>query len=122
MSEKIASEGGRTEERRKLGEGGEDVDAWKPAIEDDLQMAKRALAEDNGPGVERALARLEASLIQLDPRLESTHVEAPSERFATDLEHENNRAAIAASITDLDDDESIPFVDLSSSGAEEEEQ
>lgn len=122
LSEQIASMGERADEILKLGEGSEDVDAWQHAIEDDLHMAKRALAEDNGPGVERALARLEASLIQLDPRLESTHVEAPSERFATDLEDENNRAAIAASTTDLDDDESIPFVDLSSSGAEEEEQ
>jgi hypothetical protein len=38
------------------------------------------------------------------------------------LEDEHNRAVIAASITDLDDDESIPFVDLSSPTAEEEEQ
>ena len=85
-------------------------------------MAKQALAEDNGPGVERALARLEASLIQLDPRLESAHIEAPTVRFATDFEQQNNQSVGVSSLTELDHEESIPFVDLSSPTAEEEEQ
>ena len=35
-------------------------------IDEDLHMAWQAHAEDNAPGVERALARLEAVMIQLN--------------------------------------------------------
>jgi len=122
LSEQIATMAERAEEILRLGEANEEVEAWEHAINDDIHMAKQALAEDNGPGVERALARIEASLIQLDPRLESVHVEAPSERFATDLALESNQTVAAASITELSQDEGIPFVDLSSPTAEEEEQ
>ena len=41
-------------------------------LRDDLHMGKSALAEDNAPGVERALARMEAGFIQLRPG--SVHV------------------------------------------------
>ena len=122
LSEQIATMAERAEEILRLGEANEEFEAWEHAINDDIHMAKQALAEDNGPGVERALARIEASLIQLDPRLESVHVEAPSERFATDLALESNQTVAAASITELSQDEGIPFVDLSSTTAEEEEQ
>lgn len=122
LSEEIAAMAERAEDILKLGEDSDDFDAWQHAIKDDLHMAKQALAEDNGPGVERALARLEASLIQLDPRLESAHIEAPTVRFATDFEQQNNHSVGASSLTKLDHEESIPFVDLSSPTAEEEEQ
>ena len=36
----------------------------------DIDMARKALAEENAPGLERALARAEASLIEADPNTE----------------------------------------------------
>ncbi len=36
-------------------------------VEEDMANARRALSEDHAPGVERALARAEAALIQADP-------------------------------------------------------
>ena len=40
------------------------------AAEFDLGIARNALADDNAPGLERALARVEASLIEADPSTE----------------------------------------------------
>jgi hypothetical protein len=37
------------------------------AAELDIGMARNALAEENAPGLERALARAEAALIEADP-------------------------------------------------------
>ena len=37
------------------------------AAELDISMARKALAEENAPGLERALARVEAALIEADP-------------------------------------------------------
>lgn len=123
LSDQIASMTSRSEEIMKLGEEHDGFEAWCLAIQDDVHMAQQALAEDNAPGVERALARLEASLIQLDPRLESPHVDAPMERFATELELGGGLAVSGGiSPTELAQDESIPFVDLSSPSPEEEEQ
>tara|TARA_A200000159_G_scaffold148543_1_gene156363 strand:- start:420 stop:623 length:204 start_codon:yes stop_codon:yes gene_type:complete len=35
--------------------------------DEDLEHARKALKEDHAPGVERALARAEAALIEVDP-------------------------------------------------------
>jgi len=46
-------------------------------VEEDLALARRALSEDHAPGVERALARAEAALIQADPvHLQSLEADA----------------------------------------------
>ena len=62
-----------------LEQRGEDIDhdTWQGLLDEDLHMAHRALAEDNAPGVERALARLEASLIQLNGDGDGDIVRAP---------------------------------------------
>lgn len=90
---------------------------WLEAIEDDVNMAWKALAEDNAPAVERALARMEAALIQLDPSLNPTEMEAPSNRFSSGLtftEWANSPTGKTNNeLSVLLDEEEVPFLDLS---------
>ena len=60
----------------------DEADEWRAIIDDDLHMARQALAEDNAPGVERAIARLEATLIQMAANPGADYVPAPSTRFS----------------------------------------
>ena len=87
-------------------------------------MAKQAHAEDNAPGVERALARMEATLIHLDPQTERTFVRAPKERFATEgapaLLYDGAAKPAEQGAAALLDEDDIPFVDLSSAADEEQ--
>ncbi len=73
-------------------------------LRQDLDMAKQALAEDNAPGVERAMARMEASHILL----QSGH---PMER---------ERGAKVEKEGSFEDEVEVTFVDLTAEIAEEE--
>ena len=61
-------------------EGVDDAAEWRAIIDDDLHMARQALAEDNAPGVDRAIARLEATLIQMMANPDADYIPAPSTR------------------------------------------
>ena len=105
-------------------EENEDTIAWITAFEEDTHMAKQAHAEDNAPGVERALARMEATMIHLDPTTERAFVHAPEERFATDgdlMSWPQGPIGMANQETAaLLEDDDIPFVDLASTSTEQE--
>ena len=97
--------------------------AWFDALEDDLQMAWKAHAEDNAPGVERALARMEAAIIHLDPGLETPFEAFQGGRFsstATPASQPFQEEVVSASAL-LEEDE-VPFVDLSSLDPRREEE
>ena len=99
--------------------------AWRAAVEDDLHMARQALAEDNAPGVERALARLEATLIRMNVEPHEHHVQAPETVISDgsdvmDLVLETSRER--TSLPDVYAEEDVPFVDLSSGSTSNEEE
>ena len=106
----------------------EDIDdamEWRTVIDDDLHMARQALAEDNAPGVERAIARLEATLIQIENDPDAGFVEAPlsiisdgSDRLRVD--HPKPAQAIELTQT-LAAEDDVPLVDLTGLPPEEEE-
>ena len=79
----------------------------------DLDIARSALADENAPGLERALARVEASLIEADPAtglLTSDYAaSAPEELLLrTDSRDQPN------------EDTDLEIIDLTTSNAEEE--
>ena len=76
-------------------------------------MARKALAEENAPGLERALARAEASLIEADPNTEllSTDYDALAPEG---LALRSNEVASEVSISELE------IVDLTTAKDEEE--
>lgn len=79
----------------------------------DIDMARKALAEENAPGLERALARAEASLIEADPDTEllsADYLASAPEGLAL----RNNEAASNLLISELE------LVDLTSATDEEE--
>ena len=99
--------------------------AWMAAVEDDLYMARQALAEDNAPGVERALARLEATLIRMNGAPQEGHVQAPevvmsdgSDVMDIVLETSGGRTGPP----DMYAEEEVPFVDLSNGSTPNEEE
>ena len=106
-------------------EGVDDAEEWRAIIDEDLHMARQALAEDNAPGVDRAIARLEATLIQMKANPDADYIPAPSARFSdgTDIMEggkasHGSAAELTASLVAEDD---VPFVDLSTSRASDEE-
>ena len=105
---------------------GEDIDhaTWQGLLDEDLHMAHRALAEDNAPGVERALARLEASLIQLSNDGGGEIVAAPK-TVVSDGTDVMDVSALSTSVLNFEvNDESVddvPFVDLTGNSSLEEE-
>lgn len=105
-------------------EENENTKGWIEAFDEDTHMAKQALAEDNAPGVERALARMEATLIHLDPKAERAFVHAPEQRFATEegtsILHDGPVKPANQEAAALLEEDDIPFVDLSSGAGEEE--
>ena len=103
-----------------------DAQGWEDALQDDLHMARRALSEDNAPGVERALARLEAHLIQMSTEPESGFIPAPqavhsdgSDVFWTEVQGLGERLERTHV---LEEKETVPFVDLSGSSTNQEEE
>ena len=105
---------------------GEDIDhaTWQGLLDEDVHMAHRALAEDNAPGVERALARLEASLIQLSSDGGGEIVVAPK-TVVSDGTDVMDVSALSASALNLEVNEEsvddVPFVDLTRNSSLEEE-
>lgn len=77
LKEAIHAYRSRWEKMRQLADS-EEHEALNVTIEDDLYMAQKALSEDHGAAVERALARVEAHLILLNPGTnpEQTHDES----------------------------------------------
>lgn len=82
------------------------------AAENDIDAAKMALAEDNAPAVMRAIARIEASIIKVDPRVD-TETDALDEVDDVLFEHVIEIGDIAEVVVEhVHEEEDIPFVDL----------
>ena len=104
----------------------DDADEWRTIIDDDLHMARQALAEDNAPGVERALARMEASLIQIKSDPEANYIEAPtsvlsdgSDRISDATMKPIKTIELTQTLSAEDD---VPFVDLTRRSSLDEEE
>ncbi len=92
------------------------------AAEFDLQLAKGALADDNGPAIERAIARIEASLIEADPETGIHKKINEDEIFEqkiiiSDITMDNEESVVSnlETINEIDSivsEEDIPLVDL----------
>ena len=104
----------------------DDADEWRAIIDDDLHMARQALAEDNAPGVERAIARLEATLIQMAANPDADYIPAPSARFSDGSDIMNNNDEVPRSVVELKASmfakEEVPFVDLTEDTSSVEEE
>ena len=92
------------------------------AAEFDLELAKGALADDNGPAVERAISRIEASLIEADPEIgigrkddHDDEIEEHKIVISEITEEINPLISNLETINEIDSvipDEEIPLVDL----------
>ena len=106
-------------------EGVDDAAEWRAIIDDDLHMARQALAEDNAPGVDRAIARLEATLIQMVANPDADYIPAPSTRFSDGSDVMGSNGASGGSVVELRAslvaEDEVPFVDLSAPSASDEE-
>ena len=104
----------------------DEADEWRAIIDDDLHMARQALAEDNAPGVERAIARLEATLIQMVANPDADYIPAPSTRFSDggDIVGKNDERAgeMLEMKASLFAEEEVPFVDLTNDAPLDEEE
>ena len=82
------------------------------AAENDIDAAKMALSEDNAPAVMRAIARIEASIIKADPRVDiKTNVLDEAEDIL--VEHVIDIGDITEDVVEhIHEEEDIPFVDL----------
>jgi len=124
LSERIQAYVQRRDETVAAIQDDENSSGWVNAVEEDLHMAKQALAEDNAPGVERALARIEASLIHLDRTGDRPVVSAPAERFALDGPVSDLGGAFKPSDTQaaalLAPEDEVPFIDLAAKADEKE--
>jgi hypothetical protein len=104
----------------------EEIDhaTWQGLFDEDLHMAQRALAEDNAPGVERALARLEASLIQLNNEAPDELVVAPQTVVSDGsdvLDLSTEPPTPVDTVLRTENTEEVPFVDLAGNLPSEEE-
>ena len=94
----------------------ESDEGWNEAMDEDLHMAWKAHAEDNAPGVERALARLEAALIHLDPSTKGAYVPAPEDRFSDGSDifdgTQTNPTGGEPNASDILYEDEVPFLDL----------
>ena len=100
------------------------------SAEFDLDIAKGALADGNAPAIERAIARIEASLIEADPETgvhESPDDEpdfAKDEIILSDIVN-SDEIIIEANIDNINqidsisEDEALPFIDLTNKSSEE---
>ena len=100
----------------------EKADVSLAAADFDLELAKGALADNNAPAVERAIARIEASLIEADPEtgvhdneqmedLEKQRI-IISEITMDDEYHPEVNVDSINQINSVSFEEDIPFVDL----------
>jgi hypothetical protein len=104
----------------------DDADEWRTVIDDDLHMARQALAEDNAPGVERALARMEASLIQIKSDPEANYIEAPTSVLSDGSDRISDASMKPIKTVELTQalsaDDDVPFVDLTQLPSLDEEE
>jgi hypothetical protein len=104
----------------------DDADEWRTVIDDDLHMARQALAEDNAPGVERALARMEASLIQIKSDPEANYIEAPTSVLSDGSDRISDASMKPIKTVELTQalsaDDDVPFVDLTQLPSFDEEE
>ena len=104
----------------------DDADEWRTVIDDDLHMALQALAEDNAPGVERALARMEASLIQIKSDPEANYIEAPTSVLSDGSDRISDASMKPIKTVELTQalsaDDDVPFVDLTQLPSFDEEE
>ena len=104
----------------------DEADEWRAIIDEDLHMARQALAEDNAPGVERAIARLEATLIQMAANPDADYIPAPSARFSDGTDIMSNGDEEPTNIDELRAsffaEEEVPFVDLTEDVSSDEEE
>lgn len=107
-------------------EGIDDADEWRTIIDDDLHMARQALAEDNAPGVERALARMEASLIQIKSDPEANYIEAPASVMSDGSDRISDATMKPITTVELTQalsaEDDVPFVDLTQLPSLDEEE
>ena len=104
----------------------DDADEWRTVIDDDLNMARQALAEDNAPGVERALARMEASLIQIQSDPEANYIEAPTSVLSDGSDRISDASMKPIKTVELTQaisaDDDVPFGDLTQLPSFDEEE
>ena len=103
----------------------EGLDGLRNRIDHDLHMAKEALHDENAPGLERALARVEAELIAIDPRSTPIAIDAPAEILASpdeilNVKEPTNTDEMGRIVPVEPTPEEVPFVDLTLSSHEEE--
>ncbi len=100
------------------------------AAEFDLELAKGALADDNGPAIERAISRIEASLIEADPEIGINQKIDDEDEFGEHklviseitVDKETSVTANLETVNEIDSiipDEEIPLIDLT--GVSEQE-
>ena len=90
----------------------EDSNSDISAAESDIDAAKMALSDDNAPAVMRAIARIEASIIKADPRVD-TKTDVLDEAEDILVEHVIDIDDIAEIVVEhVHEEEDIPFVDL----------
>ena len=104
---------------------GKTLDALRTHIEHEFHMAKEALHDENAPGLERALARVEAELIAMDPRASPIAIDAPAEILGSpddilDVDEPSPMDKMGRIVPVEPSLEEVPFVDLTSPQHEEE--
>ena len=100
------------------------------SAEFDLEIAKGALADGNAPAIERAIARIEASLIEADPETgvhgnDSEDINLEKEVISISDIVNDDRLTLEANvdninqISSISDEEALPLVDLTNKSSEE---
>tara|TARA_B100000459_G_scaffold64462_1_gene35303 strand:+ start:362 stop:1306 length:945 start_codon:yes stop_codon:yes gene_type:complete len=100
------------------------------AAEFDLELARGALADDNGPAIERAIARIEASLIEADPetgihqKMTGDDEDVEQKIIISEITNQNEDLVISnlEAVNQIDSvvhDEVIPLIDLTSNSEQE---
>ena len=100
------------------------------SAEFDLEIAKGALADGNAPAIERAIARIEASLIEADPETgvhenDSEDINLEKEVISISDIVNDDRLTLEANVDNINqinsiyDKEALPLVDLTNKSSEE---
>ena len=104
-------------------EDSEETTSLMASIGQEISTAREALSEDNGPAIERAMARAEAWIIGGDPWLQSEkHDLSDALNGVQDRRSLNSFGASVISMNGerLEGGSSIPFVDLTEDSSESE--
>jgi hypothetical protein len=103
----------------------DELDALRDHIGHELHMAQEALHDENAPGLERALARVEAELIAIDPGSSPITIDAPAEILGSpeeilNLDEPSTMDEMGRIVPIEPSEDEVPFVDLTSPSPEEE--